>query len=156
LLFSKCKIAAFKNEAVFCEIQCHVQKFLACKFCRKSSGRNFRFMCPKAKLFVVKFRRMLEVLDLQVLQKKFWAQFSVYASKHKFVYREIQTHVRSFRPASFAEKVLGAYLRFMFPNTKLFAVKFRRIFEVLRLQGSQNKFWAHIYDLFVQKRSCLP
>jgi len=53
-------------------------------------------MCLKAKLFAVKFRRMLEVLDLQVLQKKFWAQFSVYASKHKFVYREIQTHVRSF------------------------------------------------------------
>jgi len=65
-------------------------------------------MRPKTTLFSVKFRRMLEVFGLQVLQKKFWAQFSLYESKNKAVSREIQTHVRSFRPASFAEKVLGA------------------------------------------------
>jgi len=99
---------------------------------------------------------MLEVLCVQGLQNKFWVQFSIYASKNEAVCREIQTHVRSFRPASFAEKVLGAISRFMCPKTKLFAVNFRRIFEALRLQDSQRKFWAHIYDLFVQKRSCLP
>jgi len=44
-------------------------------------------------------------------------------------------HFESSLPASFAEKVLGAYSRFMRPKTKLFAVKFRRILDVLRLQG---------------------
>jgi len=76
-------------------------------------------------------------------------------TKNEAVCREVQTHVRSFRLASFAEKVLGAISRFMCPKTKLFAVKFRRIFKVLRLQGSQNKFWAHIYDFMCPKRSCL-
>jgi len=113
-------------------------------------------MRPKTKLFSVKFRRMLEVFGLQVLQKKVWALFSIYASKNKAVSREVQKHFRSFRPASFAEKVLGAISRYMCPKTKLFDVKFRSIFEVLHLRGSQNKFWAHIYDLCVLKRSCLP
>jgi len=43
----------------------------------------------------------------------------------------------------------------MRPKTKLMAVKFRRILEVLCLQGLQKKFWAPFHDLCVQKRSCL-
>jgi len=58
-------------------------------------------------------------------------------------------------PARFTEKVLGACLRFMRPKAKLFTVKFRHNLEVLHLQGLQKKFWAHFYDLCVQKRSCL-
>ena len=42
-----------------------------------------------------------------------------------------------------------------FSSYEVYELKFRRIFEVLRLQGLQKKFWAHIYDLCVQKRSCL-
>ena len=41
----------------------------------KCSGHNFPILRPKTKLFAVKFRRILEVFHLQVLQKKFWAQF---------------------------------------------------------------------------------
>jgi len=37
------------------------------------------------------------------------------------------------------------------PKMKLFAVQFRRILEVLCLQGLQKKFWAHFHDLCVQK-----
>jgi len=37
------------------------------------------------------------------------------------------------------KKVLGAFSRFMYLKTKLFAVKFRRILDVLRLQGLQQK-----------------
>ena len=44
----------------------------------------------------------------------------------------------------------------MRPKTKLLAVKFRRIFEVLCLQVLQKRFWAHYHDFCVQKRSCLP
>jgi len=46
---------------------------------------------------------------------------------------------------------MGAFSRFMRPKTKLFAVEFRRIFDVLYLQGLQKKFLAHFHDLCVQK-----
>jgi len=149
-------IYASRNVAVFREFQTQFGTSPPASFAEKVLDALSRFMHQKTKLFVVKFnrileflcvqgtqkmfwaqlhdlcvqkrccfsvkfRRMLEVFGLQVLQKKFWAQFSLYESKNKAVSREIQTHVRSFRPASFAEKVLGA-----------------------------------IFDLCVQKRSCLP
>jgi len=57
-------------------------------------------------------------------------------------------------PASFAEKVLGVYSQFLHPKAKLFAMKFRRILEVLRIQDLQKDFWAHFHDLSIQKRSC--
>jgi len=38
---------------------------------------------------------------------------------------------------------------------KLFAVKFRRILEVLCLIGLEKNFWTNFHDLCVQKRSCL-
>jgi len=44
---------------------------------------------------------------------------------------------------------------FMCPKMKLFAVKLRHILEVFHLEGIQKKFWAHIHDLYVQKRSCV-
>jgi len=126
-------------------------------------------MHPKAKLFAVKFRRILDVLYLQVLQKRFWAQFhdlcvqklsclrwssdafwkfsackvyrksfgrnsTICVSKNEAVYCEVQTDFKSSLPVSFTDKVVGAILQFVCPKTKLFAVKFRRILEVLCLQ----------------------
>ena len=40
------------------------------------------------------------------------------------------------------KKVLGAFSRFVRPIMKLYAVKFRRILEVLQLQGSGWNFWV--------------
>ena len=90
-------------------------------------------MRPKMKLFPVKFRRISEVLHLPGLQKKFWVHFTIYASKNEAVACEIQMPFRSFPPARFREKVLGAISRFMHLKAKLFSVKFRRIWKVLAL-----------------------
>jgi len=60
--------------------------------------------------------------------------FTIYASKNEAVCREVETHFGSYPLVRFTKKVLGARSRFMRPKTKLFAVKFRRIVEVLRLQ----------------------
>jgi len=76
-------------------------------------------------------------------------------SKNEAVCCEIQTHSGSSLPASFKEKVVGAIPRFVRPKMKLFAVKFRRILEVLCLQVLQKKLWAQFHDLCNQKRSCL-
>jgi len=88
-------------------------------------------------------------------RKSCGSNFTICASKNEAVCREIQTHSGSSLPASFTEKVVGAIPRFVRPKTKLFAVKFRRISEVLRLQDLQRKFWARFHDVCVQKRSCL-
>jgi len=80
----------------------------------------------------------------------------MYLFKNKAVCYEVQTHFGSFRLARFTEKVVGAFSRFMRPKAKLFAVKFRRILEVLYLQFLQKKLWEQFHDLCVQKRSCLP
>jgi len=61
--------------------------------------------------------------------------FTIYMSKNEAVFCEVQTHFGSSLPASFAEKIMGAFSRFMRPNAKLFAVKFRRILEVFALPG---------------------
>jgi len=94
----------------------------------------------------VKFRRSLELLRLQVLQKKFWAHFHDLCIKNEAVYCEVQPNFGSSLRARFTEKVLGAITRFMRPKTKLFSVKFRRMLEVLCVQGLQKKFWAQFYD----------
>jgi len=76
-------------------------------------------------------------------------------SKSETVHCELGRILEGLRLASFVKKVLGAIPRFLRPKTKLFAVEFRRILEVLCLRGLQKKFWAQFHDFCVQKRSCL-
>ena len=64
--------------------------------------------------------------------------FKIFASRNEGISREVQTHFVISLPASFTEKVLGAISRFVYPKMKLFAVKFRRIFEVLCLARFMN------------------
>jgi len=64
---------------------------------------------------------------------------TICASKNESVCREVQTNFGSSLPPRFTEKVVGAIPRFVRPKTKLFAVKFRRILEVLWLQGFTEK-----------------
>jgi len=118
------------------------RKFSPCKLYKKSCGCIFPILASKTKRFAVKFRRILEVLYLQDLQKSSGRKFTIYVSKNQAVCCEVQTHFWSFRLARFTENVLSAFSRFVRPKTKLFAVKFRRILEVLCLQVLQKTFWA--------------
>jgi len=88
-------------------------------------------MRPKTKLFAVKFRRILNVLCLQVYRKGSGHNFTICASRNEAICPEIQTHFGSSPLASLTEKVLGAITQFVRPKMKLFAVKFRRIFKSL-------------------------
>jgi len=72
-------------------------------------------------------------------------------SENEAVCNEVQTHFGSSLLASFAEKVLGEYSRFMRPKTKLFAVEFRCILEVLCLQGLHKKISGRIFTIYVSK-----
>jgi len=137
-------ICASKNEAVCCKVQTHFGSPLPDKVYEKS-WRIFSIFRPKVKLFAVEFRRSLEVFSVQALYTKFWVHFPIFGSKNEAVCWWVQTHFGRFRPARFMKKVLGAFSRFMYLKTKLFAVKFRRILVVL----------AQFHDLCVQNRSGL-
>jgi len=124
-----------KNEAVFREVQTHSGSSLPASFKEKVVGSILRFVRSKMKLVAVKFRCILEVLCLQVLKKKCGRNSTICASKNEAVCSEVQMQCGSFRFASFVKRVVGAFSRFVHSKTKLFAVRFRRIFEGLALQG---------------------
>jgi len=107
---------------------------------KKVLGGMSAYMCPKTKRFAVTFRRILDVFALQGCRKSSGRIFLIFASKNEAVCRGIQTHFGRSLPVSFTEKVLGTISRFVLPKTKLFEVKFRRIFKVLRLQVLKKKF----------------
>ena len=90
-------------------------------------GAFSRFWGPNMKLFAIAFRCILEIFALWCLRQKFWAHFSIFASKTKTVCCEVQTHFGRSPLARFTTKFLGPFSPCMCPKMKLFSVKFRRI-----------------------------
>jgi len=86
-----------KNEAVCRNFQTHFGGFLRANFMKKVVGTFSQFLRPIMKLFAVEFRRILEVLRIQGLQKISGRIFTIFVSKNDAVFREVQTHFRSFR-----------------------------------------------------------
>jgi len=115
-------------------------------------GALLRFLRPQTKLFAVEFRRILEIFPFDVYKESSGRIITIFASKNGAVCREVQTQFESSPNSGFTKRFLGAFSPFLRPKTKLFAVKFRRIFEVLRIQGLQKDFWAHFHHFCVQKR----
>jgi len=99
------------------------------------------------KLFAVKFRRILEVLCLQSLQKVLGA-FSPFMCLKISHFLRSSNAFRKFSPCEIYKKVLGALSRFLRPQTKLFAVKFRRI---AFLHASFVKKLWRIFSIFASK-----
>jgi len=75
--------------------------------------------------------------------------------QHEAVKKKFRRSLEIIRLQTYT-KVLGAFSWFIRRKTNNFAVKLRRILEVLRFQVLQKKFRVHFHDLCVQKRSCLP
>ena len=156
-------IYASKNEVVCrgvqtCALpifQTHFGRSLPASFTEKVLGTISRFVRPETKLFEVSSDTFWKLSACKFYRKSSGHNFSICASKNEAVCYEVQTHFGSFHLSRFIKKVLGAFSQFMRPKTKLIAMKFRRILEVLCLQGLQKKFWATFHDLCVQKRSCL-
>jgi len=61
--------------AQFCEVQTDFVNYLPARFTEKVQGAISRFMHPKTKLFAVELRRILEVIALRGLWRKFWVHF---------------------------------------------------------------------------------
>ena len=98
-------ICASKNEAVCCEFQTQFGSFRLASFVKKVLGAFSQFMCPKTKLFAVKFRRILEFLALQGLWKELRCIITICASKNEAVCRDVQTHSVCFPLARLIKKL---------------------------------------------------
>ena len=105
------------------------------------------------KLFAVEFRRILEALRLQVLEKKLWPQFLEFCVQKQSCLQWNSDAFQKSLPARFTEKVVGAISRCVCPKMKLFAVKFRRILEVFAFQALWKKLWVHFPDLCIQNEA---
>ena len=143
-------ICASKNEAV-----CHFGHSLPANFTEKVLGAISWFVRPKTKLFEVKFRRILQVLRLQVLQKKFWAQFLVLCIQKWSVLLWSSDKFWKFRLSSFIKKVLGAFSRFMRPKTKLLPWNSDAFWKFSACK-IKEKVVAQFHELCVQNWSCFP
>ena len=126
------------------------------RFMKKVLDAFLRFMHQKRSCFLWSSAVFWKFSKCKVHRKNFGRNFTIYVSKNEAVSREIQTHVRSFRPANFAEKVLGAIFDLWVQKQSCFPLKFRSILEVFGPQVLQKKVWVQFHDLCVQKRSCLP
>jgi len=92
-------------------------------------------------------------LPARFTEKSYGRNVTIYVSKNEGISREVQMHFGSSLPARFTEKALGAFSRFLRPKTKLFAVKFRCIFDVFALHALYKIFWAHFHDLCVKNEA---
>lgn len=60
-----------------------------------------------------------------------------------------------FQACKVSKKFSGHISPFMHTETKVFAVKFKRIFEVFGLQGFLDMFLQHCYNSCVHRQNCL-
>jgi len=121
----KTKLFAMKFRCIFWVI--HFQRLQKC------FGRIFTIFGSKNEAACREVQAHLR-FSLCKLKKSSGRIFSIFASKNEGISLEFRTHFGRSLPASFIEKVLGAFSRFMRPKMKLFAVEFRSILEVLRWQ----------------------
>jgi len=132
----------------------HILKVLYLQGLQKSFGRNSTICVSKNEAVCCEVRTHFGSFRLSSFIKKSSGRiFPIDASKNEVVCRGVQTDFKSSLPASFTEKVVGAIRQFVRPKMKLFAVKFRRISEVNRLQGLQKNFWTNFHDLCVQNEA---
>jgi len=122
------KLFAVKFRHIFVEVLC-LARFM------KNVDAFSRFFRPKAKLF--EFRCILEVSPCKLYKKKFWVHFSNFSFQKGSCLLMSSDAFWKILPCKVYEKSSGAFSRFMYFKMKLFAMKFRRFLDALRLQGSQ-------------------
>ena len=133
-------IYASKNEAVCREVQTHFGSFLRTSFIKRIWTHFLDFCVQKWNCLLLSSDAFSKFSPDKVYGEISGRIFTIYASKNEAVCREVHRHFGSFHLAIFPEEVLGALSRFMRPKMKLFAVEFRRIFEVFALRSLWRKF----------------
>ena len=131
------------------------RKFSPCEVDKKSAGRINTIFASKNEAICCEVQTHWKFSACKVYRKSSGRMFTIYASKSEAVYCKVQTQFGSSPPARFTEKVLGTFLWFMCPKTKLSTVKFRRI-QKLSFCKVYEKLLGAISRFMRLKRSCLP
>jgi len=143
-----------KNEAVVREVQTHFGSSCL-QVLQKKLWAHFHDWCVQTRSCLLWSSDAFWKFSLcQVYEQSFGRIFTIYASKSEAVYRATQTHFRSYLPLRFTEKVLDEFSRFMRLKTKLFAVKFRHIFEVFSVQALEKSYGC-ICSIFASKNEAV-
>jgi len=112
-------------------------------------------MRPKTKLFAMKFRRILEVLCLQDLQKKLWAQFhDLFVEKRSCLLWRSDA-VWTFSPCKLCKQSSGWILPIYAPKNKVVCCEIQAHFGSSRFARFMKRIRVHYHDLCVQKWGCL-
>jgi len=93
-------------------------KFSPCKLCEKFWAHTIDFCVQKWSCFLFTSIRKFSLYE--VYEKSFGRIFTIYASRNVAVFREVQTQFGTSPPASYAEKVLDAFSRFMLQKRSCF------------------------------------
>ena len=125
---------ASKNEAVCCWVQTHFGSFLLWGLWIKFLAHYHDFCVRKRRCLPWSSDAFWKFSACKVHKKISGRIITIYVSENEVVCSKVQMHFGRSLPTIFAEKVLGAYSRFLHPKMKLFAVKFRHILEVFALQ----------------------
>jgi len=87
-----------KKEVVRGEVQ-NILDVVCLQGLQKVLGAISQFMCPKTKLFALKFRRILEVFTWKIYRQSSGRTFAIYVSQNEALSCEVQTHFGCFHPA---------------------------------------------------------
>ena len=123
---------------------------------KKVTGAFSRFLRPVMKLFVIYFRRILDVLLIQGLQKSFWAQFHDFCVQKRSCLLLSSGAFQKFSACKVYRRSYGRIFTIYASKNEVASCEVQTHFGSLHLARFIKKFWAHHPDVCVQKRSCLP
>ena len=131
-------------------------RFSAYKVYKKYLGALSRFVCPKTKMFAMKFRCILEVLRLQGLQKNFGRTFKICVSKNEDVCHDMKFRcILEVLRLQGSQKNFGCTFKIYASNNEAIFCEVQSHFGSFPLARFTKKFLAHFQEICVQKRSCL-
>jgi len=143
-----------KNEAVSCDFQTHFGSCYLARFMKNVLGALSPPLRQKRSCLPWSSDAFWKFFACKVYRKSSGRIFTIYVSKNEVVSCDVQTHFVSFHLSRFMKKVLGALSRILRPKTKLFALEFRSILEILRLQFCRKVF-GRIFTIFASKSAAV-
>ena len=131
-------------------------KFSACKFYRKSSGRNFTSCASENKAVCCEVQTHFgSPLPCKVYKKSSGRIFSIFSSESEAVCRWVPTYSGLSPLARFAVKSCGRnFMIYVSKKNEAVCCWCSDAFWKFSPCEIDEKFWAHFHDLCVQKRSC--
>jgi len=148
-------IFASKNEGISFEFRMYFGSSLPASFIEKLLGAISRFMHPKMKLFAVEFRHILEVLCLQVLKEKLWAQFhDLCVQKWSCMLWSSDTFWK-FSAREFYRKSCGRNSMICASKNEVVCCEIQAHFGSSRFARFMKRIRVHYHDLCAQKSNCL-